>query len=129
MVTIRISLNRLKKLNSCSNVKLSSLFIRKRKQSDAHSSLLCPGFPLFPGISLDSMFRPIPSILRFNSHHFPINFKKCNRVSNNRPCSPLDKLVNSVHSRYNKKISRLNFCVIKVNNNIFSFSPLIGISV
>jgi hypothetical protein len=81
VVAIGITFHLLEELDCLGHIKLGPGFLRERQDSYIKACILSPFLPGCPIISLNTVFRPIPSVLTLNHAHNSINLQGHSRVS------------------------------------------------
>lgn len=123
MVTIGHAFNGLEPFDGSGVVELVFDFLSQGQVSNVETSILSVLLPILPAVSLDFLLRPVPSILRFNSLDFTVDFQKSDGVTTSGTSTPLNDLIETIHSGNDEEITRANFSLIQVDEGVFSLDP------
>lgn len=120
MIAVRKSFSFVKESLSSCFVEFSAVFITEGHPSNMEVGILSLFNPISPFSLLETMSRPIPSILRLYDIKLTIETKSHNRVSRMRTSSVHNDLVKSIKTHNSDVITRLDKRGIKVN--LYDFS-------
>jgi len=89
---------------------------------DSHHKTSINGIllPLLPCVSLNTLLRPIPSILGLHHLHLTIDFKNYSTVSYSTSSSPFNKLIQTIQSCDSQEVTISNLMILEIHKDIVS---------